>query len=57
MGLSSQNPMVSVGSAWLSVLSHGRAALAELAAFQVERDARPLSRLRPLWTWLSELSR
>ncbi len=57
LGLSSQNPMVSVGSAWLSVLSHGRAALAELAAFQVERDARPLSRLRPLWTWLSELSR
>ena len=57
LGLSSSGLLDEVGSSWLSLFSHGRAVLEELAAHQAERDDRPLSRLRPLWTWLSELSR
>jgi cell division protein FtsA len=46
-----------IDSGWLSTLAHVRCLAAEIAARRVESDARPLSKLRPLWTWLSELSR
>jgi cell division ATPase FtsA len=57
LGLSALNPLEHIGSSWLSLFSQGRAMLAEISALRAESDARPLSRLRPLWTWLSELSR
>jgi cell division ATPase FtsA len=46
-----------VDSGWLSSLSHIRSLASEISACRVEAEARPLSKLRPLWTWLSELSR
>ena len=46
-----------VDSSWLSTLSHIRSLASEISAYRVETDSRPLSKLRPLWTWISELSR
>lgn len=46
-----------IDSGWLSILAHARFRQEEEAVRRFERDSRPLAKLRPLWTWLSELSR
>jgi len=38
-------------------LAQARALVRLRRAISSEKDVRPLSKLRPLWTWLSELSR
>jgi Tfp pilus assembly PilM family ATPase len=48
---------VKVDSGWISLLSHVRASALFHKASLDEKNSRPLSRLNPLWTWLSELSR
>lgn len=59
-GVSSQNhpsPALTLDSSWIALLAQARALVRLRRAISSEKDARPLSRLRPLWTWLSELSR
>lgn len=46
-----------INSGWLSLFSQAKHFIGEQEARRFEREAQPLSRLRPLWTWLSELSR
>lgn len=46
-----------MNSGWFAILGHVKAFIAEYEAIRAERDSRPLSKLRPLWTWISELSR
>jgi cell division ATPase FtsA len=46
-----------LNSGWLALLSHVRLIVNESSAIRLERNSRPMSKLRPLWTWLSELSR
>jgi len=48
---------VKIDSGWISLLAQARSTLIYRRALLEEKDSRPLSRLRPLWTWLSELSR
>lgn len=48
---------INVDSGWLSILSHARSSVLFHRAVLEEKNLRPLSRLNPLWTWLSELSR
>jgi len=58
--LSGENPgnaAVKVDSGWVSVLAHARSIVLHHNAMSTERQARPLAKLHPLWTWLSELSR
>jgi cell division ATPase FtsA len=46
-----------IDAGWLVLCSQLRSHLEEDALRQHELDDRPLAKLRPLWTWLSELSR
>jgi Tfp pilus assembly PilM family ATPase len=46
-----------IDSGWLVLFSHLRCYLEEQSVRRFERDSKPLAKLRPLWTWLSELSR
>jgi cell division protein FtsA len=48
---------VKIDSGWISILSQARASALFYNAALAEKNSRPLSRLNPLWTWLSELSR
>jgi cell division protein FtsA len=48
---------VKIDSGWVSVLAHARSIVLHHNAMSTERQTRPLARLNPLWTWLSELSR
>ena len=52
-----EQDLVKIDSGWLSVLAQARNYVLHQKAIQEERNQRPLARLRPLWTWLSELSR
>jgi cell division ATPase FtsA len=59
-GVSSQNhpsPALTLDSSWIALLAQARALVRLRRAISSEKDVRPLSKLRPLWTWLSELSR
>ncbi len=57
VGIPFKSGYAAVDSSWMSALSHVRALASEMAACQVEANSKPLSKLRPLWTWISELSR
>ncbi len=46
-----------IDSGWMILFSQIKTYLEDQAVRRFERDARPLAKLRPLWTWLSELSR
>lgn len=46
-----------IDSGWISILAQVRCHVLHQRAIIDDRNQRPLSRLRPLWTWLSELSR
>ncbi len=46
-----------IDSSWLAILAHARFRNEEEAVRRFERESGPLAKLRPLWTWLSELSR
>ncbi len=48
---------LALDSSWIALLAQARALVRQRRAISSEKDSRPLSKLRPLWTWLSELSR
>lgn len=54
---STPSPLLKLDSSWIALLAQARALVRLRRAISSERDSRPLSKLRPLWTWLSELSR
>lgn len=51
------DPSIKIDSGWVSLLSHARSHVLYQRALNDEKNSRPLSKLNPLWTWLSELSR
>jgi cell division ATPase FtsA len=46
-----------IDSSWIAILAQARSQTLYGQACREEKASRPLSRLNPLWTWLSELSR